>query len=90
MAADAFKIAAKACKIIENLCMSPWFNIQSNGNWGLLEGGQKFFHVHVYGRNKTESWGKPITLPELPGTYSNAPMPEGDRERLIAGFKAIS
>jgi|GEM_PF-3677463 len=31
--------------------------------------------------------GKPIILPEAPGTYDNAPMPEVDRKILIAAFK---
>ena len=83
-----FKLAAMACKIMEDLGMAPWFNIQANGNWGLLPGATPFFHVHVYGRNKTEAWGKPITLPAAPGTYKNEPMPEADRTKLRDAFKA--
>ena len=72
---------------MEDLDLAPWFNIQANGNWGLLPDTQPLFHVHVYGRNKTESWGKPITLPKAPGTYRNEPMPEADRIKLIDAFK---
>lgn len=81
-----FKLASMACKTMEDLIMAPWFNIQANGNWGLLAGATPFFHVHVYGRNKTESWGKPIILPEAPGTYQNEPMPESDRIKLSDAF----
>lgn len=62
--------------------MTTWFNLQANGNWGLLPGASPFFHIYIYGRNKTDSWGKPIILPIEPKTYSNAPMPEGDRTIL--------
>lgn len=75
---------------MEKIQFAPWFNIQANGNWGLLPGNQPFFHVHIYGRNKTLSWGKPIVLPEAPGTYQNAPMPESDRTTLTEAFKALS
>lgn len=85
----AFKLSAEACKIMNELNIAPWFNIQVNGNWGLLSDGQRFFHIHIYGRNKTDSWGKPITLPELPGSYKNDPMPESNRERLIDAFNIL-
>lgn len=87
-ASKAFKIAAEACGIAEDLQLAPWFNIQSNGNWGLLPGATPFFHVHIYGRNKTDSWGRPIVLPEAPKTYMNEPMPESDREKLIEALKS--
>jgi hypothetical protein len=87
---QVFELAARASKIIEETGLAPWFNIQSNGNWGLLPDANKFFHVHIYGRNKTRSWGKPIALPELPGTYKNDPMPESDRGTLIEAFKRLS
>jgi len=86
VSASVFKIAAEACGIMETLDIAPWFNLQANGNWGLLPGASPFFHIHIYGRNKTDQWGKPVTLPELPGTYKNDPMPEKDRERLIEAF----
>jgi len=86
LAAATFKLAAQACKIMEDKELAPWFNIQANGNWALLFGKKPSFHVHILGRNKTESWGKPVTLPEAPGTYHNAPMPQTDREVLITAF----
>lgn len=89
ISAQAFKLSAQACKLMEDIGMAPWFNIQANGNWGLLSDGQRFFHIHVYGRNKTDRWGKPIILPEQPGTYQNEPMPEADRNKLIEAFKHL-
>lgn len=86
---QVFELAARACKIIETVGLAPWFNIQSNGNWGLLPGASKFFHVHIYGRNKTENWGKPVALPKLPDTFMNEPMPELDRTILIKAFKQL-
>ena len=87
LSGEAFKLASKVSKIISDLNLAPWLNLQANGNWGLLPGATPFFHIHIYGRNKTESWGKPITLPEMPKTYSNEPMPEYDRELLTRAFK---
>ncbi len=75
---------------MKDIDFTPWFNIQSNGNWGLLPGVTPFFHVYIYGRNKTSEWGKPITLPEAPKTYKNEPMPEGDRDILIGTFKSLN
>lgn len=66
LSTEAFKLASKACKIMNEIHFAPWFNIQANGNWGLLPGATPFFHIHIYGRNKTDSWGKPVTLPEMP------------------------
>lgn len=86
-AGEAFKIAAEVCKVAEKLQLAPWFNIQANGNWGLLPGATPFFHLHIYGRNKTDCWGKPIVLPEAPKTYQNDPMPERDRVALIEALK---
>lgn len=79
-----FKLAAATCKVMADSGLAPWFNIQANGNWGLLPGAKTFFHVHVYGRNMTETWGKPILLPEAPQSYQNNPMPESDRLELTA------
>jgi diadenosine tetraphosphate (Ap4A) HIT family hydrolase len=90
LAETAFKLAVKICKIVEDLQLAPWFNIQANGNWGLLPGSEPFFHVHIYGRNKTDNWGKPIVLPEAPGTYENESMPEADRVKLINAFKSLT
>lgn len=87
LAAEAFKLAARSCSIMERLGMAPWFNIQANGNWGLLPGATPFFHIHVYGRNKTANWAKPVVLPEAPKTYHNEPMPEVDQQKLIEAFR---
>lgn len=87
LAGATFLLASRVCKIMDDLKLAPWFNIQANANWGLLPGNTPFFHVHIYGRQKTASWGKPITLPELPGTYHNDPMPEADREKLANELK---
>lgn len=89
LAAKTFELTAKASAIMKDLNLAPWFNIQANGNWGLLPGKTPFFHIHIYGRNKTSSWGKPIILPEAPNTYQNEPMPEKDRLLLINTFKSL-
>ncbi len=90
VATETFKLASQACAVMESAHIAPWFNIQANGNWGLLPGAEPFFHVHIYGRNQTEEWGKPVTLPEAPGTYQNEPMPEADRFALIQALTSIS
>ncbi|MFZ1250438.1 MAG: hypothetical protein WAR37_03290 [Candidatus Microsaccharimonas sp.] len=87
LSGEAFRLASKVSKVIIELNMAPWLNLQANANWGLLPGATPFFHIHIYGRNKTESWGKPILPPEMPKTYSNEPMPEQDRELLIEELK---
>ena len=86
----AFELAARASKIIEEVGLAPWVNIQANGNWGLLPNAELFFHIHIYGRNKTKNWAQPIILPRLPGTYENEPMPESDRAKLIEAFKQLT
>lgn len=90
LTARAFKLAARACKIMDTIHFSDWFNMQANGNWGLLPGAEPFFHIHVYGRNKTgKTWAQPVALPTLPKTYKNEPMPEADRQKLIEAFAAV-
>lgn len=89
IATKAFGLASEVCAIMKNLDMSPWFNIQANGNWGLLAGRTPYFHLHIYGRNKTKMWAKPIVLPEAPNTYSNEPMPEKDRLALSEALKSL-
>lgn len=84
-----FKLAARVSKALVESGLAPWVNIQSNGNWGLLPGETGSFHIHLYGRNKTERWGKPILLPELPGTFRNDPMPESDRMLLVWALKQL-
>lgn len=87
---ETFKLALHACAAMESLKFAPWFNIQANGNWGLLPDAELSFHVHIYGRKQTEHWGKPVTLPDAPDTYQNEPMPESDRSALIQALTAIS
>jgi len=89
LASETFEVAAKACAIMKNLAVAPWFNLQANGDWGHLPGRSLYFHIHIFGRNKTENWGKPIALPKAPGTYNNEPMPEKDRSLLIETFKSL-
>ena len=89
LSAETFRLASQVCESLETKSFAPWFNIQANGNWGLLPGAQPFFHVHIYGRNKTDMWGKPLILPSAPETYQNDPMPEADRI-AIAGVLASS
>lgn len=88
LAGKAFRLAAQVARVMETTGIAPWTNIQSNGNWGLLSGAAPFFHIYIYGRNKTARWAKPIILPEAPGTYTNEPMPEGDRVKLAEALAA--
>lgn len=83
----AFSVASRAYQIMSENDIAPWFNIQANGNWGLLPGAKPFFHIHIYGRNRTSSWGKPISLPTAPGSYDNEPMPREVRDKLTRLFK---
>ncbi len=87
LSGETFKLASKVSKVISEINLAPWLNLQANGNWGLLPDAAPFFHIHIYGRNKTDSWGKPIILPEMPKTYNNEPMPERDRELLARVLK---
>lgn len=89
LSTETFRLASRVCQIMKEVQFTPWFNIQANGNWGLLPGEKPFFHVHIYGRNKTEMWGKPLVLPALPKTYQNEPMPESDRNALIEALKLL-
>jgi diadenosine tetraphosphate (Ap4A) HIT family hydrolase len=88
LTAATFRLASQACQIMEDLKLAPWFNIQANGNWGLPPGGRTSFHVHIFGRKKTSNWGKPVVLPESPGTYQNEPMPENDRLALTNALQS--
>ncbi|HSX28494.1 MAG TPA: hypothetical protein VLF60_03535 [Candidatus Saccharimonadales bacterium] len=88
LSAATFRLASQVCQIMEEIELAPWFNIQANGNWGLLPGGRTVFHIHILGRNKTDMWGKPVILPEAPGSYHNEPMPEDDRLALAEALKS--
>ena len=89
LAAETFKYSSEACRLIEGLGLAPWFNIQANGNWGLLEGNSPYFHIHAYGRNMTKNWGKPLILPESPDSYKNESMPEHDLNLIKNAFKHL-
>lgn len=52
LSAETFRLASHVCQIMEQHEFAPWFNIQANGNWGLLPGGKTSFHVHILGRKK--------------------------------------
>ncbi len=88
LASEAFLLSSQATKIMSELEVCPWFNLQANGNWRLLPGSTPTFHIQIYGRNKTESWGKPINLPVAPGTFKNEPMPQELRKRLTIAFNS--
>lgn len=87
LCAETFKLAAKVCQIMKKLKLAPWFNLQANGNWGLLPGKTSRFHVHVYARRKGKTWGMSLQLPLIPGTFKNPPMTEKERERLSQALK---
>ena len=67
---------------MEELQLAPWFNLQANGNWGLLPGNSPRFHVHIYARRRGKTWGMPVQLPFAPRTYHNKPITKEERENL--------
>lgn len=79
---EAFELSARVCQVMEKLELAPWFNLQANGNWGLLPNSTPHFHVHIYARRKGKTWGMPVQLPLAPNTYNNEPMSDGEREKL--------
>lgn len=85
----AFELAARVCAAMERLELAPWFNLQANGNWGLLPGTAPHFHIHVYGRRRGATWGQPVQLPLAPGTFVYPPLPEVDRLRLAAALAEL-
>jgi diadenosine tetraphosphate (Ap4A) HIT family hydrolase len=87
LAGKTFELASTVAAVAEKCELGPWFNIEAKGNWGLLPGRTPLFHIHIYGRNKTATWGKPLVLPELPDTFLNSPMPESDREILSSALE---
>ncbi|MDP4001061.1 MAG: hypothetical protein Q8P83_02370 [bacterium] len=79
-----FILAGKVCRTLKRLRLGDWFNIQANGNWGLLPGKKPSFHVHIYTRIKgSDTWGKPVQLPDLPGTFQNEPLSQKDISLLV-------
>jgi diadenosine tetraphosphate (Ap4A) HIT family hydrolase len=84
----AFEMAARVCRVMEDLDLAPWFNLQANGNWGLLPGNTPHFHIHIYGRRRGSTWGQPVRLPLAPGTFAYPPLPDEDRARLAAALRS--
>lgn len=82
LSAKAFHLSARVCQILEEMKLAPWFNIQANGNWGLLPGTTPRFHIHIYARLKGKTWGQPVQLPLAPKTYTNSPISEDIRNLL--------
>ena len=82
LCAETFRVATKVAQVMEELKLAPWFNLQANGNWGLLPGSTPWFHVHVYARRKGRTWGMPVQIPLAPGTYHNELMTEQERKDL--------
>jgi diadenosine tetraphosphate (Ap4A) HIT family hydrolase len=88
LAGKTFELATKISKIIIEEKIADWANIQNNQNWGLLPGGKLNFHIHIYGRKKSgKTWTQSITLPKLPNTFKNEPLPEKEREILRKRLK---
>ncbi|KPJ73519.1 hypothetical protein AMJ48_00985 [Parcubacteria bacterium DG_74_1] len=88
LCAETFKVAARVAQIMEELKLAPWFNLQANGNWGLLPDNTPRFHVHIYARRKGKTWGAPVQLPLAPGTYHNEPMSEEEMKNLTKFLEA--
>ncbi|MCC6175881.1 MAG: hypothetical protein IT305_11300 [Chloroflexi bacterium] len=82
-----FELTARVCQVMERLGLAPWFNLQANGNWGLLPGGAPHLHVHIYARLPAgKTWAQPVDLPKVPGEFGFAPLDEGERARLSAAL----
>ena len=76
---EAFELASRIAKVLIDEKIVDWVNLQNNQNWGLLHGGNLFFHVHIYGRKKSgKTWGQPVEIPKAPGTFKNEPMAKKD------------
>lgn len=84
----AFMLAGRVCKTLKRLNFGDWFNLQANGNWGLHPGKKPLFHIHIYARIKeSDTWGKPVKLPDLPGTFQHEPMSQEDISLLTKALK---
>jgi len=87
-----FELAARVCQVMERIGIAPWFNLQANGNWGLLPGSTPYLHVHIYARLPDgKTWTQPVDLPKAPGEFGFSPLDETDRVRLsMALAEALS
>jgi diadenosine tetraphosphate (Ap4A) HIT family hydrolase len=85
--AETMALTARVCQVMERLGLADWFNIQANGNWGLLPGGTPHFHVHIYGRRKGgKTWAQPVDLPKAPGAFGFEPLDASERGRLATAL----
>ena len=85
--AATFELTARVCQVMERLGMAPWFNLQANGNWGLLPGARPHLHVHIYARRQGgKTWAQPVDLPKAPGDFGFPPLDEPTRARLAAAL----
>ncbi|MGE3267835.1 MAG: hypothetical protein AB7P40_03735 [Chloroflexota bacterium] len=85
--AATMELAARVSAVLEQLGLIDWMNLQANGNWGLLPGGEPHLHVHLYGRRKGgKTWAQPVDLPKAPGEFGYAPLSEADRARISAAL----
>lgn len=69
-----------------------WLNIQDNGNWSLLADKPRHFHVHLYGRCRTEvgqTPGQALVFPDPHSTVydENKQLDEGDLAAIIDRLK---
>ena len=86
--AATFELTARVCQVLERLGIAPWFNLQANGNWGLLPGGKPHLHVHIYARRPGgKTWAQPVDLPKAPGAFGFAPLDAATRDRLAAALR---
>lgn len=65
-----------------------WLNIQDNGNWSLLADKPRHFHVHLYGRCRTEHGqtpGQALVFPDPHSTVydENKQLDEGDLAAIL-------
>lgn len=65
-----------------------WLNIQDNGNWAFLNNEERHFHIHLYGRCRTETNqtpGQALYLPAPDSTIydQNLPLNKRDIEAIL-------
>ena len=70
-----------------------WLNIQDNGNWSLLFDRPRHFHVHLYGRCRTEHGQTSGQALVFPGPESsiydeNQPLNQGDLEAIVTRLES--
>lgn len=70
-----------------------WLNIQDNGNWSLLADKPRHFHVHLYGRCRTEvgqTPGQALVFPDPHSTVydENRQLDEEDIAAIVDRLEA--